>query len=169
MVLCRHKIQRLHLVNGQANLFIHFNVISHHSNRQFPIEKVEQCCKCVVHSSYSHCHSRAHSSTCAKWNVLVMLAFVINISVFESFGVEFEWMIDLIQVMLKKQQHVKAVRHVCAFGLRDKFQPASLLKDLMKNAEEASKTLRKNINCQVEEKVKTLSLVILYQILCQFL
>lgn len=64
--------------------------------------------------------------------------------------------------MLKKQQHVKAIGYVCAFGLRDKFQPASLLKDLMKNAEEASQTLRENRSFPVDKKVNTLSLVALY-------
>ncbi|XP_074358219.1 uncharacterized protein LOC141697629 [Apium graveolens] len=54
--------------------------------------------------------------------------------------------------MLKKQQHVKAIRYVCAFGLRDKFQPASLLRDLMKNAEEASHTLCENSSCPVDKK-----------------
>ncbi|KAK1360342.1 hypothetical protein POM88_044816 [Heracleum sosnowskyi] len=59
--------------------------------------------------------------------------------------------INLFEVMLKKQQHVKAVTFVCAFGLRDKFQPASLLKDMLKNAEERSNTLRENSNYPVDK------------------
>lgn len=60
--------------------------------------------------------------------------------------------ISLIEVMLKKQQHVKAVKYVCAFGLQDKFQPASLLKELLKNAEETANTLRENSNYPVDKK-----------------
>lgn len=59
----------------------------------------------------------------------------------------------LIEVMLKKQQHVKAVKYVCAFGLRHKFQPASILKDLLKNAEETANTWRENSDYPVNEKV----------------
>ncbi|XP_074358945.1 uncharacterized protein LOC141698196 [Apium graveolens] len=60
--------------------------------------------------------------------------------------------INLIEVMLKKQQHVKAVKYVCDFGLQDKFQPASLLKDLFKNAEETAYTWRENSDYPVNKK-----------------
>lgn len=66
--------------------------------------------------------------------------------------------------MLKKQQHVKAVKYACAFGLRDKFQPASLLKDLLKNAEETSNTLREN-NYPVDKKVISYLMLNLWQCL----
>ena len=66
-------------------------------------------------------------------------------------------MTDLIQVMLKEHQHVKAVKYVCAFGLRDKFKPASLLKELLKNSEEASKALCENSDCPIDKKVNLLS------------
>lgn len=59
--------------------------------------------------------------------------------------------------MIKEQQHVKAVRYACAFGLRERFQPASLLKDFLKNAAEVSKTLGDNINGPVKNKVNSLS------------
>lgn len=60
-------------------------------------------------------------------------------------------------MMLKKQQHVKALKYICVFGLRDKFQPASLLKDLLKNAEETSNTLRENSDYPVDKKVISFS------------
>lgn len=46
-----------------------------------------------------------------------------------------------------------AVRYVCAFGLNDKFQPASLLQDFFKHAEEKSNTLCENGNNSVNTKV----------------
>lgn len=69
----------------------------------------------------------------------------------------FLYVTDLIQVMLKEHQHVKAVKYVCAFGLRDKFKPASLLKELLKNSEEASKALCENSDCPIDKKVNLLS------------
>lgn len=71
-------------------------------------------------------------------------------------------MTDLIQVMLKEKQHVKAVRYVRAFGLHDKFQPAPILKDFLNNAVEVSKTLHEDINSPVNKKVNSLSLVSLF-------
>ncbi|XP_063942719.1 FRIGIDA-like protein 5 [Daucus carota subsp. sativus] len=40
---------------------------------------------------------------------------------------------DCIEAMIKEKKHVKAVSYVCAFGLRDKFPPATLLKDFLKD------------------------------------
>lgn len=65
--------------------------------------------------------------------------------------------------MLKEKRYVKAVKYVCAFGLREKFQPATLLKDFMKNALEVSKTLCENISSPVNKKVSSLSLFIFWK------
>nr|XP_017255101.1 PREDICTED: chromosome partition protein Smc-like [Daucus carota subsp. sativus] len=67
---------------------------------------------------------------------------------------------DLIQVMLKEHQHVKAVKYVCAFGLRDKFKPASLLKELLKNSEEASKALCENSDCPIDKKEEAIDNIV---------
>ncbi|XP_063935013.1 uncharacterized protein LOC108227686 [Daucus carota subsp. sativus] len=71
-----------------------------------------------------------------------------------------EKMSDLIQVMLKEHQHVKAVKYVCAFGLRDKFKPASLLKELLKNSEEASKALCENSDCPIDKKEEAIDNIV---------
>ncbi|XP_074337139.1 uncharacterized protein LOC141674312 [Apium graveolens] len=59
---------------------------------------------------------------------------------------------DRIEVMLKEKRYVKAVEYVCVFGLREKFQPATLLKEFLKNALEVSKTLCENISSPVNKK-----------------
>lgn len=51
---------------------------------------------------------------------------------------------DFVQTLIKKQQHIEAVRFICEFKLADKSQPVDLLREYTQNAKLISESCCRN-------------------------
>ncbi|CAK9152191.1 unnamed protein product [Ilex paraguariensis] len=62
---------------------------------------------------------------------------------------------DLVQNLIRKQQHLVAIRFICSFGLVNKFPPVPIMKDYLKQVKNIAKSMRKKDNSRKAQNQST--------------